>query len=86
MTLPKDKPEVKKEELTEEDAKLLGSKIAEYKEKVEYLSKKYRLAIIPITVFSSYDGLTPGLTVEPMPDFFEHHKKKIITPYNTIKG
>ena len=77
------KPLIKKEEkLSEEDAKLLGSKIAEFKEKIEYLSKTYHLALLPITVFSPYGGITPRLTVEPAPDFFKHHKKKIITPFS----
>jgi len=87
MTPPNNKPLVKKEEkLSEEDAKLLGSKIAEFKEQIAYLSKTYHLAIIPVAVFSPYAGVTPHLTVEAAPDFFKHHKKKIVEPRGFLKG
>jgi len=76
MPKPNDKPADK---LLEADEKLLQSKLAEFKEKVKYLENKLHLEMKAILV-PMEDAILARLIVRPKPDFFEHHKKKILVP------
>lgn len=82
MPKPNDKPS---DELSEADKKLLEEKRAEFKEKIRYLENKLHLKMKAVLV-GSETAITAMLAIIPNPDFFEHHKKKIIVPGSRQDG
>lgn len=72
--------------LSDADKKLLNTKLAEFKEKMGYLEKKLHIGVKAVLI-GDESSITAKIVIVPNHDFFEHHKKKIITPYNdSLKG
>lgn len=70
---------------SEADKKLLQSKFIEFQEKIKYIQDKLHLELKAVLV-PTESAIMAGIRIEPKPDFFEHHKKKIIKPKGFLKG